>query len=381
MSEGPVVNNHGRNSVSVANATAITAVDALGELFLSDFSTLGAFLGSSARIDFLCLATSFFDFVACKGNQLRPSGVVNVFGQHSSGQTFDVEVFKGDFAEPRGEIGGNFVQVVCAAARSMRGELGEARLDLTAALRSAFASGEGALKPALLLRRLLGEVGPFDHFAGGERSECRQANVDADGCVVDWLGGGFDLDVEDHEPLAVLAGEDRGFRDARKLAMPAHFDFARDSDEAQLAGFSQREAVADAEISGMIAVARAETGEASLGPALQTAEESRERLLQLAQHLLFGAERPARQVRRGDANSLQFCGLILVTQRNLAAFVSCNPLFKAGIVEHAKIRKHLTKRSRLRIVGINAVFVAQYHGLLAFLVFDMNYHHQSAERR
>ena len=191
MSIRPVVYNHGRNSVSVANATAITAVDALGELFLSDLSTLGAFLGSPARVDFLRFATSFLDFVACERDQLCPSGVVNVLGQHPSGQTFNVKVFEGDFAEPRGEIGGNFVQVVRASAGGMRRELSEARLDLAAALRSAFASGERALKSTLLLRGLLGEVWAVDHFAGRERNERRQSHVDANGCVVDRLGGGF----------------------------------------------------------------------------------------------------------------------------------------------------------------------------------------------
>ena len=341
MSICPVVYNHRRNSVSVANATAITAVDALGELFLSDLSTARAFLRGPARIDFLRFATSFLDFVACKGDQFSPSGVIYMLGEHPSGQAFNVEVFECDFSKPRCDIDGNFVQIVRAAAGGVRGERSEARLDLASALRSAFASSESALKSALLLRSLLGEVGAINHFAGRERNERRQAHVDADRCVVDGIGGGLNFDVEDHEPLAVLAREDRRLRSARKHAMPAHFDFAWNTDESDFAGLAQCEAVADTKVSGVVAGARLDTGETGLSSTLQATKKSGEGLLQIAQDLLLSAEGPARKIRLGDADSLKLGRLIVITQRNATLTISVDSLFKCSIVECAKIRKHI----------------------------------------
>src|SRR5690606_24255358 len=93
--------------------------------------------------------------------------------------------------------------------------------------------------------------------------------------------------------------------------------------------------------------------------AAATGKERLERLVQPAENLLLGAEGPSGELRRSAADSLQLVCLHLVRHGDVTTAPGIDALFQSGVIELAKVRKHLPERSGLRPVRLDAVFVAQ----------------------
>src|SRR5690606_31568553 len=151
-------------------------------------------------------------------------------------------------------------------------------------------------------------VGARHGLAGAQRHKAGEAEVDADAIRTGALLR-LNLDVEDDVPLAALAGEDRGLGLTRQSTVPPHLDLAGHADEAELAGLADREAVADAELGSVKAGTGTKARETGFVAALEPGKERLERLVEPAEHLLLGSERPAGEFRSSAANGLQLVGL------------------------------------------------------------------------
>ena len=363
------MHDHRRSNITIENASARTAVCALGERFLGDSIALRALLARSPRVDFDELATGAFSLVADQRNELPPRGIMNGLRKHPACEAFDVEIFDRDATEAIDDCTTLLVQEVAAGAGDVRLMRCDGELALAADVRASLAPSERTLKATKLALGALREVRAIDSLAVAERDEAAQADVDADALGAGTLDG-CDLDVKDDVPFARVAAEDAGLRLTRKLPMPPHADLAGNADEAQFARFADRHSVADAEVCGVISVASPETRKASRSAALYATEERLVGFIQLAEHLLLSGRGPAPLVRQ-VATDLGECHDLLVTLDRDAVLVRVDAVFESGVVKLTEIAKHLRQRSRLRPVGFDAVAIAQQHGLFALLIFDV----------
>ena len=141
--------------------------------------------------------------------------------------------------------------------------------------------------------------------------------------------------------------------------------------EPELAGLADRHAVTDAEVGGVVTVARAEARKARCLAALTAVEEGRKRLVELPHHLLLRRRRPSALMRQVAADHRQAGALFLEANRH-ALLIRQDAVFEGCIVKLAEVGEHLGQERGLRLVRLDPVSVAQYgHGLLALLVFDV----------
>src|SRR5690606_6489420 len=322
-------------------------------------------LRSSPRIDLHQLDTGSRSLVIEHSGQLRPRGIVNVLGQHPGCEALHVQVFDRDPTEAVNEIAGNLAQVVTPLSCNAGVESGEGRLALRPRRGAALAPGHGALPAPKPASGTLRPVRTRSGLSVGQSDQAGQAEVDADAV----RAGALDcihLHVEDRVPLASLPRQDRRLRLAGQLAVPADADLAGHADEAELAGLADREAVADAELGSVKAGTGTKAREAAAA-----GKERLERLVQPAEHLLLGSERPAGESRSSTANGLQLVGLHLVRHGNVTTTPCVDALFQSGVIELAEVAEHFPERSGLRPVRLDAVFVAQDHRLLALFSFGV----------
>jgi hypothetical protein len=168
---------------------------------------------------------------------------------------------------------------------------GKSGLALRPRPEASFAAGNSALSAAQFSLGLLGQLRSIDFLARAERDQAGKANVNADAIASGTLDG-RQLDVKDGVPLATLARQDCRLRLAGQFAMPSHLDFARYTNEPDLAGFAERETIANTELRSVKVVAGLETRETCLFAALNPIEERLEGLIDPAHDLLFSGRRP-----------------------------------------------------------------------------------------
>lgn len=349
------MNDHCRSNVPVENTAAIAAVHALDQCLCGDRSALRAGLRSPARIDADELAPGSLSLVCEHLNQLRPRGVVDVLGEHSGRQAFDVEVFDRYPAEAADYIAANLVQGIAPSIGDARLELCKSALALGSDVRSALASGKRTLAAAQPLSGALSPIRAFSGRAGRKRDEVGKPDIDADSKIVRPLGC-RNLDVKDDIPLAVLARQDRGLRLTGQVAMPANLDFAGYANESDLSGLAQRQPIANAELGCVEPGARPEAREA-----VTAAEERAERFFESAQHLLLSGEGPARQLGYPSADRFQFRRLVAVAQALSAPPICFDALLQRGVIDVAEVGEHFRQKRGLRSVRIDPVFVGEKH--------------------
>ena len=103
--------------------------------------------------------------------------------------------------------------------------------------------------------------------------------------------------------------------------MPPHLNFAGHANEPDLAGFAERETVANAKLSSV------KSGPCS--KARETVAAGKERLeglIEAAKHLLFSREGPPREFWGGASHCLQFVGLHLVSDRDTLPAIGLDTL-------------------------------------------------------
>jgi len=351
------MHNHCRRNVAVEHATARATVYTPRELLLADGHASRTGLGGGLRVDCNELTTSILSFVCEHRGQLAPRSVRDVPRHVRLGQKFfNVQPLDRDPAETTDEIARDFVQVIAALIGDAFMQAGKGRGALCASIRPAFAAGKGALASSDLSLGTLSPIGARNRLASRERCEMSDSEIDPDTLAViraagDWL----DLDMEDDVPLAALR-QDRRVRIAWQIAVPTYFDLAVNADKTEPAGFADGQAIADAKLGRVIARAGAEAREA-----ITPAEKRFIGLVEAAQALLFGRERPARQLGRRLAHCLQLGRLHIVCHRNAAAPIRLDPLLQPGVVETAEVSEHLGKSGSLRPIRLNPVFVRQQH--------------------
>lgn len=364
------MHDYRRSNVTVENASAITAVCALGQRLDCDSPAFRARLGSSARIDKLDLTASIRSFVGDQRDELSPRGVVHILGEHSSRKAFDIEVFERDASETVDELTAFFMQEVAAGVAGVGLKLGHGGTALATHLRSALGTGEGALQTTELGGVALCDALALDECAVAQGGEAGQSEVDADALSAGAVNGG-NIEVQNEIPLASISREDCGLGFARPCAVPASLDLTGHADESKLPGLSQAQAVTEHEVCGVVAVAGFETRKAGSIAALAAGEERLERLVELSHHLLFSGAGPASDMRKVATDSRQARDLLVSADRNTLA-ISENAVLKTGVVKLAKVREHFGQERGLRPVRLDAEFVAQHgHRSDAFLVLDV----------
>ena len=359
-----------RSNVSIENAPAFATMYAFGERFLGDSSALRTFLASSARVDLDELATGSLSLVAKHRNQCAPRGIVDMLGKHPASQALDVQILDGDTSKPIDDLSAFLVQDVTAHGPDMRLRLGNGGLALAPHLGAAFAPRQRSLDAPQFLGVALGDVGTSDGLAVVKGDQRGKTNVNPDAIRTRTLDR-CDLDVKDDVPLPSVAAENAGLRFAGQFTMPADLDFTRHADKSEFLVLSDRHAVADTEIGGVISVAGSEPWKPAFLAALAALHTTKERLVclvQFPQHLLLRGRRPAALMQQVTTNFRKRQNLF-ITANFHAVPIGVDPMFKTGIVELAKIRKHVRQRKTLRLVRFNAIAVRKDH-LFSFLVFD-----------
>ena len=362
------MHDHRSGNIPVENTAAVAAVYPVGQLLPRDDPALGARLGSSARIDIDEFAAGAFSLVAKHRDELSPRGIVDMLGQHPCGQALNVEIFDRDTAEGVDNFTALLVQKIAPAISDARLHPGDRSLALAPHPRATLAAGERPLQYPQLAGVTLGDVGASDRRAVAERNEAREPNVEPDAIGTGALYSGH-FDVKNDVPFARVAAEDSGLGFARKRAVPTDLYLARHADEAQFTALADREPIADAEVGGMISIARLEAGKAGLCAAMNTAEECFVGLVEFSQNLLLRSCRPTALVRQARANLRERHNLLVAPDRN-ATPIGADTVLEGSVIQLTKIAKHIRQRSFLRWVGIEAVFVAKDHSLLALKASD-----------
>jgi hypothetical protein len=358
--ECPEMHNLSRRNVAIQNAAAVTAVHPFVQSLWFDRAAFRARLACSARIDENDMGTGAFSLIPDELDELRPRGVVNGPGQHSALEPGHVEVFKGDAPVARDQGSREFVQVIAPLTGDPGRSGGEPGFGRLTAFRAPFASGESTLPAALGLLSLAGVARRLDRLAIARGDQAVEAKVNPDRVGAARLGE-VRFHREDDEPLAVLTRDDAGseFGVSGQVAMPNHFEAARNADDPNPTVFLDRQAIADAERGGVVAGRCPVAWEATLA-----LEEGRERLIHAPEHLLQRRKRPSSAaVRVGSANRLEFGCLVPVAQGETATAVGFNPLLKAGVVEAAEVPEHGVQRGGLLSVRAKSVFVRADHSL------------------
>lgn len=199
--------DHRSSNVPVEVSAAITAVPTVGEGLCVDLAALRAFLRGPSRIDLYKLNTGTCSLVVEHCSQLCPRGIVNVPGEHTAGQAFDVEVFDGDPAETINQIAGQFVQVIAPPIGDECVMLGQSGDPLSSCRGATPAPGDSALASPQFTLASLYPIGTLDCLAVAQGDQAGKAKIDTDAI----RRGAFDsshLNVENDIPFTCLAGQD-----------------------------------------------------------------------------------------------------------------------------------------------------------------------------
>lgn len=352
------MHDHRSRNIPVEIGAAIAAVSALAQEFGFDRPAFGAGLRSAARIDLDERATSLHSFIVEHRDQLRPSGVVNVLGEHAARQSFDVEVFNGNTPEPTHESSGNLMQVIASPVRETGVIARQSLARLFAPPRSPLAPCERPLTPTKASGVRLGVVWPRDEFPGRERGEAGKTAINTDS-IAESFRADFGVHLQDDEPFAVLATDDRALGFTRKGAMPLDLDLAGDTHDADTARLPERQAVTNAKRSCVVSRCGTKAGEAGLFSTFDPIKEGLECVGQPAENAVLCCERPSSEVTIFGATSLQFESLPHIRQANPPPLPSLDPLLQASIVEPREVAKHGVQIEALNAVGIEPIFVGE----------------------
>src|SRR4051812_25242962 len=151
--------------------------------------------------------------------------------------------------------------------------------------------------------------------------------------------------------------------------MPLDLDLARNAGDPDARRLAERETVPDPELGAVEPALGLEAREARLAlPLLQAAEERLERLVEPAEHLLFGGVGVERQPFIGGTDGFEFVRLIEIAQADPTTTIGFDALLKPGVVEVAKSAEHSGQSIGLSTVRVEPELVGQErHGSDALL--------------
>ena len=357
FSESPIVDYHRSSNISIKNAAAGTAVLSLVKSLCFDSPTLRARLRSPSWVHFNQLATSVYSFVAKHFDEYTPRGVTNLCGQNALGHSLHIQAFNGNSAEPVNYLPAFFVKKIAPRRANSKLKFTDLLLAFFARPRAIFAAGKRPFKATLFGRASLAHFGVTDIVPITQGNERHKSKIKSDtvrACAINRKNG----DVENYVPLVVFVNQNGSFWLAWQFAMPFYFDFAWNTNKANLAAFLYGQAVAKSKFGCPVVPCRLKPWKSRLFAALATSKKGLKRLVQLSNNALLGSRRPAPLVGKFFAN-LRQCGLLVVATYTNPLFVSQNPLFQRRIIQLTKIRKHFGQKRSLCLVGIDAVTVRQ----------------------
>ena len=242
---------------------------------LSHARSAGAGLRSATGIDLHQFTPRVRSFVREVAQELRPSGIVNGFRQHSAGKSLHIQIFDGDQTEPSNDLPAQFVLEVGTLIRGSSVRLLEQHNGFTSPIASFVrAAGYPALRnPELGLAGAI-PARVLDIRSVRQNSKAGESNVDAYGIGRLGKRRGRTLNAETNEPFSGLPF-DRDRLD-RSLDWAVQLDLNMSSAlDSQFAGIEQAAAVAVRRKGNRVEAAeRSEPWEAGLSPRFTRAKKA-----------------------------------------------------------------------------------------------------------
>jgi len=202
---GPIKNHVTTDIIPTSRQTASgTRVPAILQSLCHSRSA-GASLRSATGINHHQFTPSIFRFVREVAQELRPSGIVNGFRQHSAGKSLHIQIFDGDQTEPINDLPAQFVLEVGTLIRGSSVRLLEQHDGFTSPIASlVWAAGDAALcNPELGLSGAV-PARVLDIGSVRENSKAGESNVDSHGIGRFGKRRGRALNTETDEPLSGL---------------------------------------------------------------------------------------------------------------------------------------------------------------------------------
>lgn len=292
--------------------------------------------------------------------EISPSGIMYLFGQHSAGQSFDIQIFDNYCPVVANNLRRNFVMKVTALTLHMIVDALKRLYSFAAAIRVfIFAASEPPLGDAQFAFCTHKKARIIDCHAVRECSECCDPNIYPNriNAWTKWLR--FTFRTEAHEPVPRFASDGCCLNSPVHGAVQFYFDFTASLNVKQPSLQSTTVSV-DREGNRVIPTPRLKTREAWTLATSHPRIKSRKRFIQSAQNILAAAVISQNQAPI-HAHSLELLSLIKVTDRFAASFPRAYALLKGAVIEIACLAQLARKEIRLCSGRIKTIFECFAH--------------------
>src|SRR5882672_11433843 len=299
--------------------------------------------------------TSLCRFVRELCDERRPSGVIYRPGQHSSGQTLNVQLFNDYQPEQKHESSRYLVREILPLITHMRVDALQISNGFLPVITASLATGNLTLRPSEFGLGFFVVSGVFNLGSIRQRGKGAQANVKAGFFGRSGQSLRFAFDAEHGIPFSGVALDGDGFDLAFDWAMQFNLDGAY-ALQSQFAVVEHFAAVAvSRKGNAVVATDRVKSRITWRLAVLDAIKERIESPINATQHILATREVGKSQIARG-ANLFQLIGLIVIVDRVVRDAISVAALLNGGVVEAAGFSQLAIKRGNLRAGRVESVF-------------------------
>jgi hypothetical protein len=337
--------------------------------FLGNLSAAQAGLGCASRVYLNELTTGALSLVRKHVKETSPANIMYRLCQHSTGHSFDIQVFYGDKTVAIDDSTRNLVMKVAPLILDVS-VLTLQQLNSLASTIRLFVSptGKTAMRNSQLSMCLFVEPWIIYLCAIVQRSKSCQTNVDSYSFRGYWQRSRPALDGEYHKPSASLTLDRNRLDLAVYGTMQLNFDLAYALNVNEFVGEFATITVGR-KSERIVSLIRFEPWESRFLTFFDSRKECAERLIQSAKNILA-----ARKVINPDksigSHLLQPIGLIVVVKRLLIVLPCVYSIFKRFIVEIASTAQLSIHRLNLWAIRVYAIFERLAH-LLSLLIFNI----------
>src|SRR5262245_12665272 len=301
------------------------------------------------------LTTSLCRFVRELCDERRPPGVINRFGQHSSGQSLYIQLFNGYQPKHRDQCSRQLVREVCALAAHMRVGALQVSNGFLSVITAAFTASNFTLRPPESGLGFFVVSGVFNLGPIRQGGEGRQPHIKTDFFGRSRQRFRLTFDAQHGVPPSGLALDGDGFGPAFDWPMPLDFNgaYALQSQFAVVKHFASVTIIGEGD--AVIATGGAESRIAGLLTVLHATKEGIERLINATRYVLATGEVGKDQIARG-ADLFQLIGLIAIVDRFVRDAIGVATLLNGGVVEAAGFGQLAIQRDNLSVGRIESVF-------------------------
>lgn len=319
------------------------------------------FLRRARRVDFSIHSPSVQSFVRGFHEKSAPSGVINRFGKHPAGQSFDIQVFNKNAAVAVHDVTADLMMKVVALVLDLSVNFLDDALCFLARVATALLSRQHLLSVSKSFFRLPEVAWVFNLSAIGENGERCQTNINAHGVGQNRKRLRFDFAGKANVILSGFAQNgnslDRSFNGAVKfdldLTSALNAEFATVQQSASVAIARKGDAV--------VSIARLEAWESGFAFAFfASAKERIECFINPSKHVLTTREVLKRAVTIG-ANLFQLVRLIVVVDRNVTNAVGVPALLKSRVIKPLRFGKLSVQKLSLLFRREQSVFESLAH--------------------